>query len=87
MMVMMMVMMVMMMMMMTMMMMTMMTMTMIGCLPGDEDVTWFGDDDPVLPLGQGVEQKREALESLARGWSEVNRLVRGFLNCERFIEL
>ena len=49
------------------MMMTMMTMTMIGCLPGDEDVTWFGDDDPVLPLGQGVEQKREALESLARG--------------------
>ena len=46
-------------------MMTMMTMMMmIGGLPGDEDMAWFGDDNPVFSLGERVEQQREALESL-----------------------
>ena len=41
-----------------------MMMMIIGCLPGDEDVAWFGDDNPVFSLGERVEQQREALESL-----------------------
>ena len=47
-------------------MMMMMMMMMIGCVPGDEDVAWFGDDHSVLPLGKRVQQQREALESLKR---------------------
>ena len=42
-------------------------MMIIGCLPGDEDVAWFGDDNPMFSLGKRVEQQREALESLKRG--------------------
>ena len=57
----------MMMMMIRMMMMMMMT---IGCLPGDADVAWFGDDHSVLPLGKRVQQQREALQSLKRAVGE-----------------
>ena len=42
----------------------------IGCLPGDEDVAWFGDDHSVLPLGKRVQQQREALQSLKRDVGE-----------------
>ena len=51
-----------------MLMMMMMMMMMIGSLPGYEDMAWFGNDDPVLALGKGVEKQREALESLKTGW-------------------
>ena len=54
--------------MMMMIMIMIMIMMMIGCLPGDEDMAWFGNDDPVLALGKGVEKQREALESLTTGW-------------------
>ena len=44
-------------------------MMIIGGLPCDEDMAWFGDDNPVFSLGERVEQQREALESLKRGVS------------------
>ena len=51
-------------------MMIMIMMIMADRLPGDEDMAWFGDDNPVFPLCKGVEQQREALESLKRGVSQ-----------------